>query len=111
MYTLAQPLTLAARRAREAHSNCFTIFSALLNQFSQLQRLVSRSVFNVWVSVPEVAHSCVQLDDGGVWTQPLCTSTRRMGQGEPSDLIGNDFMLDKSLAFLAQGKPASVRSH
>ena len=30
-------------------------FLVLLNQFSQLQRLVSRSVFNVWVSVPEVA--------------------------------------------------------
>lgn len=55
MYTLTQPLNLAIRRAREAHSNYFTIFSVLFNQFSQLQRLVSRSVFNVWASVPEVA--------------------------------------------------------
>ena len=59
----------------------------------------------------EVAHSCVQLGDGGVWTQPLCTSTRRMGQGEPSDLTANDFMLDKGLPFLEQRKPASVQSH
>ena len=34
-----------------------------------------------------------------------------MGQGEPSDLTANDFMLDKGLPFLEQRKPASVQSH